>query len=193
MELPNKKYNVILCDPPWQYRVHVTDNNGTRNANHFYDTMPLDEIKRLRVNDIADKSCALFMWVTNPCLPEGLEVIKSWGFEFKTVAFIWVKTYNSGKIWLGLGHYTRNSAEMCLLATKGKPLKVLDKSIKQVLVERRTTHSRKPDRVRHLITRMYGDVPKIELFARQRVEGWEAWGNEVPASSQSHLLDTFLR
>ena len=126
MEFPiGKKYQIIYADPPWSYRVHVTDNNknrinsGWRNAAHFYQTMTTDEIKNLPINSITDKNCILFMWVTNPLLPEGFEVIKSWGFEYKTIAFVWMKTYRKGNIFCGIGHYTRGIAELCLITTKG--------------------------------------------------------------------------
>lgn len=186
MEFPiGKKYQIIYADPPWAYRVHVDDNNdpdrehgAIRNANHYYNTMTIEQLKQLPVKDIADKNCILFMWVTNPLIPEGLEVIRSWGFEYKTVGFVWMKTYNSGKIWVGLGHYTRSSAELCLIARKGR-VPVIDKSIRQGLIAPIDEHSKKPTEIRDMIVKMYGDIPRIELFARQRTPGWDVWGNQV--------------
>jgi N6-adenosine-specific RNA methylase IME4 len=189
---PNKKYNIIYADPAWAYRVHVKDNNNPnrphgaiRNANHYYNTMSTEEIKNLPVNEIADKNCILFLWVTNPLLPEGLEVIKSWGFEYKTVGFVWMKTYKkSGKIWVGMGHYTRSSAELCLIATKGR-VPVINRSIRQGIIAPVEEHSKKPAEVRDLIVKMYGDLPRIELFARQTSLGWDYWGNQIPVVTEN--------
>lgn len=179
MPFPDKKYNVIYTDIPIAYNVHVDDNNGTRNANHFYPTMTADELKALPVSSIADKNCTLFFWISGPTFPEGEEIIKAWGFDYKTVAFVWVKTYGSGKIWLGMGHSTRAACEYVLLATRGKGLERKDKSIKQVVMSPVEEHSKKPDEVRRRIVKLYGDIPRIELFARQKAYGWDAWGNEV--------------
>lgn len=149
--------------------------------------MPLSEIKALPVADLAEDDCVLFLWVTPPCLPEGLEVIKAWGFRYVTKGFNWVKTYPSGKLVMGLGHYTRANSEDCLLAVKGSP-KRLDKSVSQVIWENMPEtetlitplreHSRKPDEQYLRIERLFGG-PYLELFARRCWPGWDVWGNQV--------------
>lgn len=174
---PNERYSIILCDPPWSYRDKAAD--GKRGAGFKYDVMSLDDIKGLPIRTIAAKDCALFMWATGPMMPEALHVIDAWGFEFKVIAFTWVKTTKYGKLAIGMGNWTRANAEYCLLAIRGKP-KRISASVRSVIMSERREHSRKPDEVRELIVELLGDLPRIELFARQRVPGWSAWGLEVP-------------
>ena len=173
--LPNKKYNIIYADPAWSY----TGNMMNSSATDHYKTMSLNDICNLPVKKIADDNCILFMWVTDPLLEKAFEVIKAWNFVYKTVAFTWAKS-NKNKLGMftGLGYWTRGNPEMCLLATKGKP-KRISKSVAQLVIDERREHSRKPDRIRNDIVRLCGDLPRIELFARQRFVGWDAWGNEV--------------
>lgn len=119
------------------------------------------------------------MWATYPMLKEALEVINSWGFKYKTIAFQWVKlNKKNGKPFFGLGRWTRGNTECCLLATKGKPHR-LSSSVFQLVQEPITRHSQKPSIVRDKIIELMGDLPRIELFARERAEGWDAFGNEV--------------
>lgn len=144
-----------------------------------YPTMTLNEIKELPISMIADKDCSLFLWVTMPMLQEGLEVIKAWGFDYKTCAFTWVKQNPRGEgIYCGLGRWTRGNAELCLFARRGHP-KRIDASVKQIILAPREQHSKKPDCARDRITQLLGDLPRIELFARQYADGWDCWGNEV--------------
>lgn len=177
---PSKRYSVILSDPPWSYRdkrdKHVRMCGG---ALSHYPTMTMAEIKALPVPDICEENCMLFMWATFPCLQEALDTIKAWGFVYKTLAFSWIKTNkNDGKPFFGIGYYTKSNCEVCLLGIKGKPIKVSN-SVSSVVIEPRREHSRKPDCIRDKIVQLCGDVPKIELFARQRVPGWSSWGLEV--------------
>lgn len=137
------------------------------------------EIQQLPIQSICDDDCVLFLWVTFPCLEEGLELIRSWGFTYKTCGFTWVKRNKKSNTWFwGLGYWTRANAEICLIATKGKPKRV-SKSVHQICDARIMEHSRKPDEIRGRIVQLCGDVPRIELFARQQAEGWDCWGNEV--------------
>ena len=176
--LPKKKYNIIYADPAWTYKVW-TAKGGHKSASAHYPTMNIEDIKKLPVKDITDDNCVLFIWVTMPNLLEGIETIKSWGFKYKTCGFTWLKTYKkNGNPVCGLGYWTRSNAELCLLATKGKP-KRIDKSVYQAVVEPLREHSRKPDCVRERIVKLMGDLPRIELFARQKVDGWDNWGNEI--------------
>ncbi len=173
----NKKYQIIYADCPWQY--NDPKGNDPAMGGITYPTMPLTEICSLPVKSIADDNCALFLWVTMPMLAEGLMVINAWGFKYTTCAFTWVKQNRNGfGIYSGLGHWTNGNAELCLFAKKGTP-KRYSKSVKQIVLSPLREHSRKPTEVRDRIVQLMGDLPRIELFARQKVEGWDCWGNEV--------------
>ena len=170
-----KKYTVIYADPPWRYHC----GGLTRGPERHYPTMPLDDIKALPVADLAADDCALFLWATLPMLREALGVIEAWGFKYKTTAFVWVKLNrkDNGIFW-GLGYWTRSNVEICLLALKGKPRRMAT-NIHQVIISHVEEHSKKPDETRRRIEALMGDVPRIELFARQSPPGWDVWGNEV--------------
>lgn len=172
---PNKRYSVIYADPPWSYR-----NKGTRAAaDRHYSTMSIEEIKALPVAEIAAEDCVLFLWATFPMLPEALETIKAWGFTYKTVAFVWVKRNKSGKGWFwGLGNWTRSNPEICLLAVKGRPRRICA-AVHSVIEDPVSKHSEKPKEAMERIVKLLGDIPRIELFAREKVPGWDAWGDEV--------------
>lgn len=173
------KYNVIYADPPWCYRVWSDKGKG-RSAESHYSTMSIEDIKKLPIGKLADKDCALFMWITFPLLEEMGEVLKAWGFKYKTVAFVWIKqNKKSDSLFWGMGYWTRANAEICVLATKGSP-KRYSKGIHQVIVSHIERHSKKPEEARKRIEQLMGDVPKIELFAREKADGWDTWGNEAP-------------
>lgn len=151
-------------------------------AENHYPTMSLNDICSLPIDTISHKDSVLFLWATFPMLQEALQVITAWGFTFKTVAFVWVKQNKSGNgYFFGLGHWTRSNAEICLLAVKGRPKRV-SKKVHQLIVSPVEGHSKKPDMARDKIVELMGDLPRIELFARQRTAGWDAWGNEVENS-----------
>ena len=173
-----KKYGIIYADPPWHYRVYSKKGAG-RSAESHYPTMTIEEIQALPVSELADKDCALFMWITFPLLKESLSVLSAWGFKFKTIAFVWIKQNrkSDSQFW-GMGYRTRANDEFCVLATKGKP-KRMAKNVHQVIVSHIEEHSKKPDEARRRIVRLMGDLPRIELFARQKSAGWDVWGNEV--------------
>jgi len=178
MELPDKKYNIIYADPPWSY--NDMKNRDPKMGGISYPTMTLEEIKMLRfmINKLAAKDCALFMWATMPLLREALEVIEAWGFKYTTCAFTWVKQNPSGQgIYSGLGHWTNGNAELCLFAKRGAP-KRQAKNVKQIAMYPRGRHSAKPPEIRDRIVELIGDVPRIELFARQKADGWDSWGND---------------
>ncbi len=176
MELPKKKYKIIYADPPWSYKDKALA--GNRGACCKYPVMNIEDIKNLPVKDIADDDCVLFLWVTFPKLNECFEVIKNWGFEYKTNAFTWVKKYRNGDNFMGMGRWTRANAEVCLLATKGKP-KRINAGIRQIIESVPEKHSKKPNIVRDKIVELCGDLPRIELFARNQTDKWDSWGNEV--------------
>lgn len=174
---PNKKYQIIYTDPPWSYRDKALA--GNRGACCKYAVMSQDDLEKLPVRVIADTDCVLFLWVTMPKLNECFELIKSWGFAYKTCAFTWVKQNKKTHSWFwGMGSWTRANAEICLLATKGKP-KRNSASVLSVIDTPIEGHSKKPDCVRDRIVTLMGDIPRIELFARQKTPGWDVWGDEI--------------
>jgi N6-adenosine-specific RNA methylase IME4 len=183
------KYNIIYADPPWTFKTY-SDKGKDRSAENHYQVLSLEDIKNLPVKNITADDAVLFMWVTQPTLEKTFEVIKAWGFTYKTIGFIWVKQVK-GKAAIevdqleekdyrmNLGYWTRANGEICLLATKGKPQRI-NADVRQVVAEPLREHSRKPDCVRDKIVRLLGEKPtKIELFAREIVPNWSCWGNEV--------------
>lgn len=174
---PDKKYNIIYADPPWDYRDKA--RSGKRGAEFKYPCMKTEDICRLPVQTIASEHCILFLWSTMPQIPEALKVIEAWGFKYKTVAFTWIKTNKkSPGFFFGMGGWTRANAEIVLLATRGKP-KRINAGVHSVVISRVMNHSEKPGEVRSRIGALMGDLPRIELFAREQTPGWDVWGNEV--------------
>lgn len=179
----HKKYQIIYADPPWQYndKMKMQGMHGMiRGAESFYQTMNIDDIKKIPVNDISDENAILFMWTTMPLLNMAFDVITAWGFKYKTCGFCWVKRTKTGKIHLGMGHYTRGNAELCLIGIKGKKPKFHSRSISQIVESEIRKHSQKPNEIRNKIVELCGDIPRIELFARDSVAGWDCWGLEAP-------------
>ena len=174
---PDKKYQIIYADPPWSYRDKALA--GNRGAGCKYTTQEAEWLNNLPVNSIADTNCILFLWVTMPKLNECFELIKAWDFEYKTCAFTWVKRNKKAQSWFwGMGRWTRANAELCLLATKGKP-KRINAGVSSVIDTPIGKHSAKPGVVRDRIVQLVGDLPRIELFARERAPGWDCWGDGV--------------
>lgn len=177
IQFPDKKYSIIYADPPWSYRDKA--NAGKRGASHKYPVQSISWIKSLPVSSIANENSVLFLWATMPLLQEALDTISAWGFNYKTNAFTWVKTNkkNHSTFFFGMGNWTRSNAELCLLGVKGKPKRISAKvhSIVQSPIE---CHSKKPDLIRDKIIELIGNVPRIELFARQNTVGWDVWGND---------------
>lgn len=172
-----KKYQIIYADPPWSYQNGGVPQGG---VDAHYPTMKLEEIKKLPVSLIAADTSVLLLWATFPQLNEALEVIKAWGFEYKTLGFSWLKTNKDGTPFFGIGYYAKSNQEVCLLATKGKAHSLVESnSISSVILHPKTRHSEKPSVVRDKIVKLFGNRSRIELFARQKTEGWDVWGNEV--------------
>lgn len=170
-----EKYGIIYADPPWRYE----RKRGSGVAENHYSTMSMEEIGNLPVERIADKNCVLFLWATFPQLDVALAVIRAWGFQYKTVAFVWLKQTRVSHQWFfGMGNWTRSNAEICLLATRGKP-KRQSASVHQFIISPIQSHSQKPGTAREKIVELLGNLPRIELFARQKADGWDVWGNEV--------------
>ena len=173
--LPIGTYNIIYADPPWRYEQRTVQGA----AENHYPTMSIDELCALPVPELAAKDCVLFLWATFPQLPEALRLIRTWGFRYKTVAFVWLKRNRKSPSWFyGMGYWTRSNAEICLLATKGKP-KRQSAGVHQFIISPIEQHSKKPDEARNKILALMGDLPRVELFARQKTPGWDAWGNEI--------------
>ena len=180
-----KKYQIIYADPPWDYadkRNTPTKNNpsGAGGASKHYSTIPIAELKKIPVKEISDDNCILFMWATAPFMKEAIELIEAWGFRYRTMPFVWLKMRNDGTDFRrdGIGSYTLNNAEFVLLGRKGKYWRNSAK-VKQICTTSKLAHSEKPVEIRNRIVELMGDLPRIELFARQKTEGWDAWGNEV--------------
>ena len=165
------KYKIIYADPAWLYRDKAVA--GGRGAGCHYTVTRLEDIKALPVEKLADDDSVLFMWVTMPFLEEAFDVMRSWGFEYKTVAFVWDKQRTN------YGFYTLSQCELCLAFKKGRIPKRAVTNVRQFLSEKLGKHSEKPAKIRERIDTMYGHLPRIELFARQQADGWDCWGNEV--------------
>ncbi len=173
IELPNKKYQVIYADPPWRYRNKRTGGSMKSGADSKYPTMALSDICNLPVSDISDKNSVLFLWVTVPMLQEGLDVLKAWGFRYKTM-ITWRKIMS-----LGMGYWFRGQTEHLLLGVKGH-IKAFRCQHANFIQTKALRHSEKPEEFRKLILRATAGLqPRIELFARKKTPGWTAWGNEV--------------
>ncbi len=180
------RYGAILADPPWLYatwsgkgRDRCPDARPFKGAPaRHYDVMTLADIKALPVASWAAPDCALFLWATTPMLPQALDVMATWGFAYKATAFVWAKPNRKSPGWaIGTGHWTRANAELCLFGTRGKP-KRKSRAVRQLIVEPRREHSRKPDCTRERIMALV-DGPYLEMFARSTLPGWDAWGDQV--------------
>lgn len=196
-----RRYAAIYADPPWYFEVWNRDTGQGRSAEAHYSTMTLSTLCALPVADLAAPDCALFMWATWPTLPDALRLGAAWGFEYKTLAFDWLKRTPQGTAWhTGMGYWTRANSEPCLLFTRGTPRRK-SRGVKQViadvgqqelfppLVEPITVHSAKPFEAYRRIEALV-DGPYLELFARVAWPGWDVWGNEAPNSIdwQRHVL-----
>ncbi len=186
-DLPSSKYKVILADPPWLY---YGDPLKDQAAGKHYSLMSQSELKRIPVRSIAEQRAALFLWATRPRLPEAIDLMGAWGFHYRGVAYVWVKTTTSGKIISGQGvrpTFVKPTTEFLLVGSTckvGRPLPILTESQGQVVLAARPNnkHSSKPAEFRHRIEQLVGDVPRIELFAREAASGWDSWGLEAPAT-----------
>jgi len=174
------KYNIIYADPPWFYAARNTNTVFGGGVTDKYPTMSLDEICAIPVEQWAADDSVLLIWTTMPYLMRTNRVIENWGFKYITTAFTWIKTNkNSGTIFKGVGNYTKHNAELCLLAKRGSGVPRAARDVPQVLLSPRREHSRKPDEIRTNIVRLFGDVPRLEMFARTSTPGWAVWGNQT--------------
>jgi N6-adenosine-specific RNA methylase IME4 len=172
-------YDILYADPPWDYDGR-TQHNGmsdTGSAISHYTTMTLTDMKKMDLKSICKKDCLLFMWSSSPHLPLAIDLMKAWGFEYKTIAFVWDK----GRV--NPGYYTMSQCEICIVGKRGTiPSPRGARNIKQFLSEVRGRHSAKPAEIRTRITQMFPTQKKLELFSREKIEGWDCFGNEVQGS-----------
>lgn len=176
--LPKKKYNIIYADPPWNFK-HYSDKGRDRSPANYYRLQNIEDLKKLAIKKLADDNCILFMWVTHPFLEKAMDVIKAWGFKYKTTGFVWIKKNKKSDSWFwGMGYWTRANSELCLIATKGSPQRK-SSSVHELICTRIEKHSKKPDIVKEKIVELMGDIPRIELFARTKTKGWDVWGDEI--------------
>lgn len=186
---PQSEYRVIYADPPWSFATYSDKGKG-RSAQAHYDCLGMDDLCKIPVREWAARNCALFLWTTDPLLPQALKLIEAWGFTYKTIGFYWAKLNRSAPrkrfaekdFFTGLGFWTRANVEQCLLATRGKPKREA-KDVRRLVIAPRREHSRKPEEVYGRIERLLGG-PYLELFARGTRPGWDSWGD------QSGLFDT---
>lgn len=187
-DLPLEKYDIIYADPPWDYNGKMQFDRSSAAAdkmdwkrnifisssNFKYPTLKIDELTKIPLLEIAKDDCLLFMWVTNPHLAQGIDLGRAWGFEYRTVAFVWDKmVHNPGK-------YTLSYCELCLVFKRGRiPTPRGSRNERQLVRAPRTNHSAKPNEVREAIDRMFPSQRKIELFARNKPKSWDVWGLEV--------------
>jgi N6-adenosine-specific RNA methylase IME4 len=177
ISLARNKYGVIYADPPCSFRTWSAKGTG-RSAISHYDCLSFDALAGLPIADLAAGDCVLFLWAVDPLLDRAFELIRAWGFEYKTVAFYWVKqNKKTDGFFTGLGYWTRANPEQCLLAIRGKP-KRRGTDVRKLIIEPRREHSRKPDEVTERIERLV-DGPYVELFARESRLGWDCWGNQT--------------
>jgi len=181
---PTKRYSIVYADPPWEYRDKALA--GKRGACCKYPVLGLENIKALPVKQIQMEDCALFLWATWPLLDQCLDVMRAWGFTYKTAAFVWLKENKHSKgLKVGMGGWTRANTEVCLLGVRGR-MKRLSASVRQPIVSPIRAHSKKPDEVYSRIEELLGDLPRLELFATQRWPGWDSWG-----SRKYRIIDPF--
>jgi N6-adenosine-specific RNA methylase IME4 len=183
LPLPSGPFGCILADPPWAFRNSTSASKEHRGAHDHYQTTETAALCEIPVASVAADDAALFMWVVDSHMDEALALGKAWGFEFKTCAFVWVKSKAGGFPHVGMGYWTRKQTEQCWLFTRGSP-KRLDKGVQQIIHCPRGAHSAKPEQQYGLIERLVGG-PYLEMFARTAQRGWSAWGNQVGARDAS--------
>lgn len=196
------KYKLLLCDPAWKYNDKAA--SGNRGAEFKYPCLTLQQLINMKnyVDSIGEDDCVLYMWTTGPMMPDAIELMSAWGFKYKTVAFTWIKT-NKNPIYadplhqtylqtikvgdtictsgdfLSMGHHTRGNAEFVLLGVKGKGIKRINASVRSTIISPICKHSQKPTDVHKRLEMLYGDVSRIEMFAREPRDGWDVMGDEV--------------
>jgi len=185
--MSDKRYSVIYADPPWDYKGQTQITKGgasSGGALSHYGTMTLDKLKKLDVKSLCEKDCILFMWSSSPHLDQAIELMKAWGFQWATVAFVWDKQK------VNPGFYTMSQVELCLVGKRGKiPRPRGSRNVRQFLSEMRGNHSAKPAEIRNRIELMFPEQTKLEMFARNTSSGWDCWGNEVDSTAAIEMSE----
>jgi N6-adenosine-specific RNA methylase IME4 len=182
-----KTYQLIYADPAWSYNDKC--HSGQRGAGYKYPCMTLNDICNLPIPDMAAENCLLAMWWVPPMPEEAIRVVNAWGFKLKTMCgFTWYKTTKNGHRHFGMGNWTRANAENCLFAVRGKPKRV-SAAVSQMIVAQVRQHSQKPDEARNRLVQLIGDVPRLEMFAREATLGWDVWGNQVDGSIEIPAME----
>jgi N6-adenosine-specific RNA methylase IME4 len=185
--LPTGPFDLVMADPPWAFKTRSQKGVTIKGAGGQYGTMTLADICAMPVAAIAAPDCLLWLWATNPMLPQALEVMAAWGFTFKTAGH-WAKTTKHGKQAFGTGYIHRCAGEPWLIGTRGKP--TTTRSVRSVIIAPIREHSRKPDKAFAEAERLMPDARRIELFSRQARPGWTVWGNEVGKFNDQVPQDT---
>lgn len=175
----SKKYKLLYVDVPWKYKDSA--KSGNRGAEFKYPCMTNDELCEMiqYIEEISDRDSVMYMWATGPMILSACLLMEIWGFQFRTVAFTWIKKTKNNKLFWGMGSTTRANPEFVLYGVRGKGIKRISASVHSVVESTIREHSRKPDEVRDRLVELYGDIPRIELFARERSDGWAYHGNEI--------------
>lgn len=177
-----EQYQLIYADPPWHFKVRSDKGEG-RSAKNHYSVMSLEDISNMPIPDISAKDSVCLMWIIDPMVEQGYQVMRAWGFIPRTVGFYWVKTnIKSPGYFTGLGYYTRANPEQCILGTRGKGLQRINKDVARLIVAPRGRHSAKPIETYDRIERLFGNVRRVELFARYKRPGWDVFGNQIDGS-----------
>lgn len=193
-------YRIIHADPPWRFKnwsmeelAKRGEKWARRNGRSPYPVMSTEDICNLPIREISAKNSLLYLWATWPKMLDALAVMETWGFQYITKAFDWIKLNPSGVgFHFGTGYYTHGNTEIVLIGKRGQGVKRIDKGVSSIFIYPRGLHSRKPPTVRDRIVRLHGDVPRVELFARQQFAGWDCWGNEVEPSPNTAALEPYI-
>jgi N6-adenosine-specific RNA methylase IME4 len=179
------KYNIIYADPAWSFSNKKTGGSMTGGALNHYPVMSIDDLKALPVNQIAADDCVLIMWWVGAMPQEAIDLVDAWGFKLKNMnGFVWEKLTVKLKMFFGMGYWTRAGSEAAIIAVKGKP-KAASHSVRAVSRAMAGAHSKKPSVFRRKAVKLCGDLPRIELFSRQEVKGWDCWGNQIKQLKQA--------
>jgi len=188
---PIKKYNIIYADCPWKFNNKNTGGSMTSGSANQYNVLSVEELCKLPIEKIIADDSILFSWWVGSMVEEAITVARAWGFKLKTMSgFTWVKKTKNWKDWFGMGFWTRQGTENILIATRGQPVRRAAnvrqvqplESFNESVEARNKGHSIKPDLFRDKIVELCGDLPRIELFARESNPGWDVWGKEVQSS-----------
>lgn len=179
-------YQLAVIDPPWKWEHWSKVDTGARLAP--YSTLTTNDIAALPIKKILAPDAVVILWVIDSMLPQALRCIESWGLEFKTVGFYWTKVRPSGKEHMGLGYYTRANPEQAWIATRGNGLKRQSMSVRRWLHAPSGAHSEKPEEFYNRVDQLFGDVPRVDIFARKPRPGWAVIGNEIDGKDIREVL-----